>query len=165
MKASKEIVFHSVGVVKTAASDEEIREGEHEFESTIEIFPEFRDALDGLEGFSHVFVLAFFHRLRPDQIGPLKVRPRRLLRLGFKVEELPLVGVFALDSPTRPNPIGLSLARLLRAEDGNLIVSGLDCFNGTPVLDIKPYRDNYRAEQYAVPEWYRKLAIKAGRDV
>jgi tRNA-Thr(GGU) m(6)t(6)A37 methyltransferase TsaA len=162
---SKEVVFHSVGVVKTQASDDEIRERRREFESAIEIFPEFQEALDGLEGFSHIFVLSYFHRLKPEQIGPLKLRPRRLLRLGLNIEELPLVGVFALDSPTRPNPIGLSLVRLLRREDGRLIVMGLDCFDGTPVLDIKPYRNDYRTDQYELAEWYRKLRDRAGGEI
>jgi len=99
---NKEVTFRPVGVVRTQASDDEIRERSRELEATIEIFPEFQEALDGLDGFSHIFVLSHLDRLKPEQIGVLKVRPRRLLRKGFKLEELPLVGVFALDSPTRP---------------------------------------------------------------
>ncbi len=163
--ANAEVTFHPVGVVRTQASDDEVRERSRELEATIEVFPEFHEGLDGLEGFSHIFVLSFLNRLKPEQIGPLKVKPRRLLRKGFKLEELPLVGVFAIDSPTRPNPIGLSLAKLLRREGGRLMVLDLDCFDGTPVLDIKPYRDDYRVEQYELAGWYRGLRDKAGRDV
>jgi len=162
---SGEVAFRPVGVVRTKASDDEIREWSRELEATIEIFPEFQEALDGLEGFSHIFVLSFLDRLKPEQIGPLKVRPRRLVRKGFKLDELPLVGVFALDSPTRPNPIGLSLVKLLRSEGRNLVVLGLDCFDGTPILDIKPYREDYRTDQYELAEWYRRLRAKAGRDI
>jgi tRNA-Thr(GGU) m(6)t(6)A37 methyltransferase TsaA len=162
---SKEVVFRPVGVVRTSASDDDVREGSQELEATIEVFPEFEDALDGLDGFSHIFVLSHLNRLRPEQIGVLKVRPRRLVMKGFKLEELPLVGVFALDSPTRPNPIALSLVRLLHRRGRELIVSGLDCFNGTPVLDIKPYRDDYRADQYRLADWYRDLREKVGRDI
>jgi tRNA-Thr(GGU) m(6)t(6)A37 methyltransferase TsaA len=162
---SREFIFRSVGVVRTQASDDEIRERHREFESTIEVFPEFREGLDGLDGFSHIFVLSYFHRLRPEQIGPLKVRPRRLLKLGLSMDELPLVGVFAIDSPTRPNPIGLSLVKLLRKENGRLIVMGLDCFNGTPVLDIKPFRNDYIADKYELAEWYRTLRERAGEEV
>jgi tRNA-Thr(GGU) m(6)t(6)A37 methyltransferase TsaA len=154
-----------VGAVRTTLSDDEIREGSLESESAIEIFPEFQEALAGLAGFSHIFVLTFLHKLRPEQIGPLKVRPRRLLRKGFKLEDLPEVGVFSLDSPTRPNPIGLSLVKLLRIEGRRLIVHGLDCFDETPVLDIKPYRDNYRAESYELAEWYRKLCDRVNADI
>jgi len=164
-RASKKIGFRPVGIVRTQASDDEIRERSRELEATIEIFPEFQEALDGLEGFSHIFVLSFLDRLKPEQVGVLKVRPRRLLRKGFKLEELPLVGVFALDSPTRPNPIGLSLVRLLRRQGRRLIIVGLDCFDGTPVLDIKPYRDDYRADQYELAGWYRRLREKVGGDI
>ena len=68
----------------------------------------------------------------------------------------------ALDSPTRPNPIGLSLVHLLRMEGRTLHVAGLDLFDGTPVLDIKPYQPQYRAEDYGLPEWYIQLREKAG---
>ena len=162
-----EFSFHPIGEVKVQASDDEIRGRgrELECESRIEIFPEFQDALDGLVGFSHIFVLSFLHRLRPDQVGVLKVRPRRLMSKGFKLEELPLVGVFAIDSPTRPNPIGLSLVKLLRIDGRELFVSGLDLFDRTPILDIKPYRTDYRANEYELAEWYRNLRDRVGEDV
>ena len=162
---SREVTFRPVGVVRTAASDDEIRERSRELEATIEIFPEFQEALEGLDGFSHIFALSFLNRLKPEQIGPLKVRPRRLVRKGFKPEEVPLVGVFALDSPTRPNPIALSLVKFLRRQGAKLVVLGLDCFDGTPVLDIKPYRDDYRANEFELAGWYRKLRDKVGGDI
>jgi tRNA-Thr(GGU) m(6)t(6)A37 methyltransferase TsaA len=160
-----QFILRAVGVVRSSASDEEIKEMRPESESIVQVFPEFEAGLDGLDGFSHIFVLSYLHKLRPDQIGPLKVRPRRLLRAGFKLEELPLVGVFSIDSPTRPNPIGLSLVKLVRREGGKLVVSGLDCFDGTPVLDVKPYREDYRADHYDVAEWYQQLIQKAGGQV
>ncbi len=158
-----EIVFKSIGTVHTNATDDEVRSRIPDLQSTIEIYPEFQDALEGLAGFSHIFVLGYFHRLKPEQIGPLKVKPRGLLKYGFKLEDLPLIGVFALDSPTRPNPIGLSLVRLLRLEKANLVVSDLDFFDGTPVLDIKPYQPSYRTDNFTLPEWHTKLSEKAGR--
>ena len=164
-KNDTQIIFRPVGIVRTKASDDEMREGHKDAESTIEILPEFQEALEGLEGFSHVFVLSHLNRLRPEQVGKLKVRPLRLLRKGFTMEELPYVGVFAIDSPTRPNPIGLSLVTLLKIEANRLFVRGLDLFDGTPVLDIKPYRDDYRAENHGLAEWYRKIREKVGEDV
>jgi tRNA-Thr(GGU) m(6)t(6)A37 methyltransferase TsaA len=165
MHVEKQFIFRPVGVVRTSASDAEVKERREESESIVEVFPEFEEALEGLDGFSHVFVLSYLHKLRPEQIGPLKVRPRRLLRAGFKLEELPLVGVFSIDSPTRPNPIGLSLVKLVRREGRKLVVLGLDYFDGTPVLDIKPYREDYRADHYDVAEWYRQLIERAGGPV
>jgi tRNA-Thr(GGU) m(6)t(6)A37 methyltransferase TsaA len=160
MSAKDQVVFRPVGRVQ-----DEVRLLSKESESTIDILPEFQDALDGLQGFSHIFVLSYLNQLRPEQIGPLKVKPRRLLAKGFKLEDLPLVGVFAIDSPTRPNPIGLSLVELIGIEGGKLTVRGLDCFDGTPVLDIKPYRGDYRAEHYETAEWYSTLRSKAGEEV
>jgi tRNA-Thr(GGU) m(6)t(6)A37 methyltransferase TsaA len=156
------IKFRPVGIVHTKASDEKIKKAEENIESIVDIYPEFQDALEGIDGFSHIFVLGYFHKLRPDQIGPLKVNPRRFLRRGFKLEELPLIGVFALDSPTRPNPIGLALVRLVKREGNKLFVTGLDYFDGTPVLDIKPYGPDRQADDFTLPEWRLKLMSKMG---
>lgn len=152
-----------VGIVRVSASQDEVREKRKDVLSRVEIFPQFEEALDGLDGFSHIFVIAYLNQLRPEQTGHLKVQPRGLLRYGLKLEELPFVGVFALDSPTRPNPIGLSLVPLVRREGRILIVSGLDYFDGTPVVDIKPYQSSYRTESYRVPDWHERLLRKAGR--
>ena len=93
----------------------------------IEIFPEFAAGLDGLEGFSHIIVLFHFHRSGPAKlkvVPPGRSKPR---------------GVFATRSPHRPNPLGLSVLRLLGRDGRVLEVSGLDLIDGTPILDIKPY--------------------------
>jgi len=156
-----DIHFKPIGVIHTKSSETEVKErGVREGE--IEIYLEFAAGLDGVDGYSHLFVLAYFDRLRPEQIGPLKVKPRGLLRRGFTLEELPELGVFALDSPTRPNPIGLTLVRVIKREENRIFVQGLDFFDGTPVLDIKGYRPQYRVDEYTLPEWFRKLADEKG---
>src|SRR3972149_2858115 len=122
-----EIKFKPIGIIKMKASDTDVREtGGRDGE--LEIYPEFTDGLEGIDGYSHLFVIVYFDRLRPEQIGPLKVKPRGLLRRGFKLEELPLLGVFALDSPTRPNPVGLTLVRLLRRGGDRVVLEGLGFF-------------------------------------
>jgi tRNA-Thr(GGU) m(6)t(6)A37 methyltransferase TsaA len=157
------IEFAPIGVVRTRATDDEVRaSGREALESELEIFSEFEPGLEGLDGFSHLFVLGYFHKLRPEQIGPLKVKPRGLLRKGFKLEDLPLLGVFALDSPTRPNPIGLTLVQVIKREGRLITVRGLDFFAGTPVLDIKGYQPDYRADDYSLPDWYKKIMDKKG---
>jgi tRNA (Thr-GGU) A37 N-methylase len=106
-----------------------------------------------------------FNLLRPLASGANRTAKGKAARLAaacFKLEELPLLGVFALDSPTRPNPIGLTLVRLLRSEGNWIAVSGLDFFDGTPILDIKPYRGQYRTDEFTVPDWFRKLAEPPG---
>jgi len=157
-----QIIFKPIGIVRNSATDGQIREEQQGLEGQLEILPEFEDALDGIEGFSHLFVLCYFDRLRPEQIGPLKVKPKRLLKKGYKLEDLPSLGVFALDSPTRPNPIGLTLVRLLRREGRKLIVTGLDVFDDTPIVDIKGYRPGYRIDNYSLPDWYTTLMNKNG---
>ena len=158
-----DIILKPIGMIKTTASDDEIKDRPGDFDATVEVFKEFSDGLEGIDGFSHIFVLTFMHRLTPDQVGSLKVKPRRLLKKGFKPEELPLVGVFATSSPSRPNPIGISLVTLLRRDGSRLTVRGLDCFDGTPVLDIKPYKDDYKADDYGIAAWYHRLMSEAAR--
>lgn len=156
-----DIAFKPIGIIHTKGSDTEVRE-KGDLEGELEIYHEFEAGLQGIDGYSHLFVLVYFDRLRPQQTGPLQVKPRGLLRRGFKLEELPLLGVFALDSPTRPNPIGLTLVRLVKREGNRLFVQGLDFFDGTPILDIKGYRPQYHAENYTLPDWFRKLADDKG---
>ncbi|MCM2282771.1 MAG: tRNA (N6-threonylcarbamoyladenosine(37)-N6)-methyltransferase TrmO [Bdellovibrionaceae bacterium] len=88
------------------------------------------DGLDGLAGFSHLWVIFVFHQ-NTNKILKTKVHPPRLA--GEKM------GVFATRSPHRPNPIGLSVVKIEKIQGNDIYVSGLDLIEGTPVLDIKPY--------------------------
>eukprot|EP01118_Nematostelium_gracile_P011698 TRINITY_DN4192_c0_g1_i1.p1 TRINITY_DN4192_c0_g1~~TRINITY_DN4192_c0_g1_i1.p1 ORF type:complete len:195 (+),score=35.80 TRINITY_DN4192_c0_g1_i1:61-585(+) len=93
-------------------------------------------ALDSLGEFSHVWLIFIFHDNRNDEKGiKNKVSPPRLE--GAKV------GVFSTRSPHRPNPIGLSLAKLDKVEGATLHLSGIDLIDGTPILDVKPYIELY----------------------
>jgi len=109
-----------------------------ELESLIVFEPEFRnaDALRGMEGFSHLWLIWEFSKARRESWSPT-VRPPRL---GGNQR----LGVFATRSPFRPNPIGLSCVKLVGVEQhpeyGPVIrVAGADLLNGTPIYDIKPY--------------------------
>ena len=109
-----------------------------ELESTIVFEPEFRnpDALRGLEGFSHLWIVWEFSKARREGWSPT-VRPPRL---GGNQR----LGVFATRSPFRPNPIGLSCVKLVGVEQTEehgwvIRVAGADLLNGTPIYDIKPY--------------------------
>jgi len=156
------ISFTSIGTVHTDADEADIRSEKIDIEGELEIFEEFRPALDGIDGFSHLLLVCHLDRLRTDQVGPLRVKPRRLTRRGFSLKDLPLLGVFALDSPTRPNPIGITLVQLLHREGSRLTVSGLDVFDGTPILDLKGYQPDYRAESFSLPDWYQQLMDETG---
>ncbi|MBR4710810.1 MAG: tRNA (N6-threonylcarbamoyladenosine(37)-N6)-methyltransferase TrmO [Clostridia bacterium] len=89
------------------------------------------EALRGLEGFSHLWLIWVFDRAMRDDWSPT-VRPPRL---GGNRR----MGVFATRSPFRPNPIGLSCVRLVSTEPGCVTVAGADLADGTPIFDIKPY--------------------------
>jgi tRNA (adenine37-N6)-methyltransferase len=99
----------------------------HEAEGFVEILPEFEEGLLDIEGFSHLFVIWVFDRAEGFALvgaPPTDNRPH---------------GVFATRSPRRPNPLGLTVVRLLGREGRRLRVAGLDMLDGTPVLDLKPY--------------------------
>lgn len=108
-------------------------------EAVIVFEPEYRkpDALRGLDGFSHIWIIWEFSENINEKDWPVTVRPPRL---GGNVR----MGVFATRSPNRPNPIGMSVVKLLSiehdAELGDVIrVGGADLMDGTPIFDIKPY--------------------------
>src|SRR5919112_2161743 len=99
----------------------------HQAEGFIELEPEFEAGLLDVEGFSHLYVIWVFHESEGFELmgaPPTDTRPH---------------GVFATRSPRRPNPLGLTVVRLLGREGRFLRVRGLDMLDGTPVLDLKPY--------------------------
>jgi tRNA (adenine37-N6)-methyltransferase len=94
----------------------------------IEVFDPWVEALDGIAEFERIEVLYWLHRSRRD-----------LVRQS-PADDGATRGTFALRSPVRPNPIGTSIAKLVRVEGSTLFVQGLDCLDGTPLLDLKPDR-------------------------
>ncbi len=153
----EEIRLRPIGIAHTLATDDEVRDRGKDLEYTIDILPEFADGLEGMDGFSHLIVLFHFDKLRAEQKGVLKVRPKKFLRRGLDLGQLPTVGVFALDSPSRPNPIGFSAVKVLKRDGPHLVVRGLEAFDATPVIDIKPYTPERRVSHIKVPTWYSAL--------
>jgi len=97
----------------------------------IDICDEFTDALLGLESFSHIHVLYWFHQNDfPDKRSILRVHPR-------KNEQNPLTGVFATHSPARPNLLAMSLCRIISIESNRILIHEIDAYDGSPVIDIK----------------------------
>lgn len=107
-----------------------------------EFLPE--HALAGLERFTHVWLISYFHLNTNKMVRP-KIHPPRL-----KGES---VGLFASRSPHRPSPIGLSLARLVKIEDGTIYLAGIDLVDGTPILDVKPYIPEWDSVPHASSGW------------
>lgn len=108
----------------------------------------YQDGLLGLEDWSHVQVLWWFDKNdTPQQRAILRVHPRGN-------QSNPLTGVFACRAPVRPNLIGLSLCRVLAVKDNTIEVDKIDAFEGTPVLDLKPYAPGQDSvTKVKVPSW------------
>ena len=114
-------------------------------QGTVEVYPEFREGLSDLDGFSHIILLYCFHRIE-----------------GFKLRVVPFLdiwsrGVFSTRAPTRPNPIGLSVVRLLSLEDGILRIENVDILDDTPLLDIKPYVPEFDAQSKIRTGWLEQV--------
>jgi tRNA-Thr(GGU) m(6)t(6)A37 methyltransferase TsaA len=152
-----EIKLVPLGVVKVKEKDEEVKNSVKGVHGVIEVFEEYADGLKGIDGFSHLIILAYLDRVSGGGRKTLLVKPRRYVRLGIEPDIIPTVGVFCTDSPHRPNPIALSIVKLLKTEGRELHVSGLDLFNGTPVLDIKPYTESRVVNDLNYPKWYSEL--------
>ncbi len=119
--------------------------------SEVVIAPQLVEALDGIDGFSHIVIIFYLDKVDEDRHSLLKVHPENK-------EELPLVGVFATRSPVRPNPIGITAVKLLEREENVLKVLGLDAYDGTPVLDVKPYlRRGDLVKEATMPDWLLSL--------
>ncbi len=111
---------------------------------SIELDPRWVEGLKGLETVSHVVVLYWMDRARRDLVlqAPHHYAERR--------------GTFALRSPVRPNPIAVSVARLIRIDGNRLSVVGLDCVDNTPLLDIKPYFASTDSVPEAAVGWHAR---------
>lgn len=113
---------------------------------TVEVFPEYAEGLDDLDGFSHIYLLYHLDRAAKPR---LKVKPflQDILR-----------GVFSTRAPCRPNPIGLSIVRLIRREGNVLHIEGADILDGTPLLDIKPYVSRFDCVQTDRNGWHDEVS-------
>ncbi len=146
--SERKIVIEPIGFVKTQAVGDEVKDRSRFSEIFIDC--ELTQALEGIVGFSHVFVLFWLHEISNEERETLKVHPR-----GRR--DLPLLGVFATRTNRRPNPIGLTLCELVKIESNVLTVRGLDAFDGTPVLDVKPYDSWDCAANARMPDWWMRL--------
>lgn len=115
--------------------------GEASAPGTVELAPEYTQGLADLDGFSHVILIYHFHHAARVE---LSVTP--FLGTGTH-------GVFATRAPTRPNPIGMSIVRLLGVQGNVLQFADLDILDGTPLLDIKPYVPDFDAPNEVKAGW------------
>lgn len=147
---AEEFIFKPIGHIQTAFPDKFGVPRQSglvpQTISVLEIRSEWQPelALQGLEGYSHVWVSFVFHLNTNTKYHP-KVHPPRL-----KGET---IGVFATRSPHRPNPLGLSLCKVIKIEKNKIYLGGADLVDGTPILDIKPYLPQYESKPEALGGW------------
>lgn len=151
------IILYPIGYIRTSCSDEAVRSSVEGVEGFIEVLESYAEGLEGIGEFSHIIVVAYLHKIQ-GRAWSLKVRPKGPLKHGVPLEELPLIGVFSTNSPYRPNPIAVSVLRVIRVENNKIYVSHLDLYDGTPVLDIKPYTPDKHVDysELKVPRWLKK---------
>lgn len=113
-----------------------------ECKGTVDVFPEYAEGLKDLETFSHIYLI--YHLDRANEVR-LQTKP------FLKDTEH---GIFATRAPWRPNPIGLSIVRLIRREGTVLHIEGADILDGTPLLDIKPYTTRFDCIQTDRNGWH-----------
>ncbi|MEM5581730.1 MULTISPECIES: tRNA (N6-threonylcarbamoyladenosine(37)-N6)-methyltransferase TrmO [unclassified Roseibium] len=126
--------LYFIGRIHTPWTDRKAcpRQGKHDGpDCRIEIFEPWVPALQGIEDYDRVEVLYWLDQARRDLV------------VQNPAHSETTYGTFALRSPVRPNPIGTSLVKLVSVEGPNLIVRGLDCLDGTPLVDLKPDRCSF----------------------
>jgi tRNA-Thr(GGU) m(6)t(6)A37 methyltransferase TsaA len=155
MDEQASIQMRAIGEVETNVADGDIARQRRTMVSRINIYDEFVPALEGLNNYSHIIVLFWMHHAQPSA-EPL-IRPRGNI-------ELPLTGVLASRGRGHPNPIGLAVTELVELSGSQLTVHRLDAYNGTPIIDIKPY-DSYDVyTDIRMPTWFAKRAAAAPLD-
>ncbi len=150
---SKEISFKQIGVIHspfTEPAGTPIQPpGADGAKGSVELFPEYAEGLEDLEGFSHIFLIYYFHKSGGGR--PLRFIP--FLDDNYH-------GVFAMRGPSRPNRIGLSVVALGSIEDNVLHVRDVDILDGTPLLDIKPYVPQFDARKNVKIGWLKTKVEK-----
>ncbi len=139
------IKMRPIGVVETDVADADIAHQRRKMISEIRIFEEYAEGLTGITDYSHIIVLFWMHRV--ERSANQLVHPRG-------DSELPLTGVLASRGRGHPNPIGFAVAELIEQKGNRLKVRRLDAYDGTPIIDIKPY-DHYDVyTELRMPQWF-----------
>lgn len=149
-----EINIRPIGTIKTSFESGiwvPIQSSKSDVVGEVVLNEEFADGLDSLDLFSHVILVYWFHRASPMK---LKVVPY----LDKKER-----GLFSTRSPSRPNPIGISIVELLKIENNRLTFKGADMLDGSPLIDIKPFVPEFDCRANANSGWLREFLDKKGQ--
>jgi tRNA-Thr(GGU) m(6)t(6)A37 methyltransferase TsaA len=151
-KKVENIVYRPIGIIHTPFKEVENMpiqpSGAAGIPGTVDLYPEFAEGLKDLDGFSHLILLYHFH----------ESRRYKLIVTPFLDSEHR--GVFATRAPKRPNPIGLSIVRLIRIRGSTLDIENVDILDGTPLLDIKPYVPEFDHQQTCRIGWLEQARGK-----
>ena len=141
-----EIIYRPIGIIHTPYAAKEDTPIQGCFSpgncGEIELYPEYAEGLENIEGFSHLILLYHFHKAEGFQ---LKTKP-------FLDKEKK--GIFSIRYFARPNPIGLSVVKLLQVNGNHLEIGEVDMLDGTPLLDIKPYVPQFDIKEHVKDGWY-----------
>lgn len=145
---NKEIKLRPIGIIHTPYKDSKGMPIQGKFEKgvtgKIELFPEYKQGLKDIEGFSHIILIYYFDRSKDE----------KLISRPFLEDESH--GIFAIRSPHRPNHIGFSIVKLEKTEDNTITFSEVDILDGTPLLDIKPYVSHFDSRENVKNGWLDK---------
>jgi tRNA-Thr(GGU) m(6)t(6)A37 methyltransferase TsaA len=148
---SMEFIMHPIGIIHSPFTDKDqmpIQASRSQAIGLVEVHPEFGEGLKDIEGLSHIYLLYAFHA-----------------STGYALHVKPFLddqerGLFATRYPRRPNPIGISIVRLVSRLENKLTVEGVDVLDGTPLLDIKPYVPDFDLRTDVHAGWYETRSKK-----
>ena len=140
-----EFVMRPIGIIHSPFEEKEqmpIQASRSQAIGMAEIYPEFAEGLQDIEGFSHIILIYAFHR-----------------SAGYTLRVKPFLddherGLFSTRYPRRPNPLGLSIVHLMLRQENTLTFEGADVLNGTPLLDVKPYVPDFDQQTEVRTGWY-----------
>ena len=167
---SQEMILHPIGIIKNNIKQPFLKAGENgikmqgkmpDMKRTIQevkdglseviLNQDMSELLEGIEKYSHLIILYWAHKVPAKSRGFRKIHP-----MGR--EDIPEVGIFSSCSPARPNPVLITVVKLLEKKGNVLTVAGLDAIDGSPVVDIKPYVNGmYPQENVVIADWMSRL--------
>ena len=142
-----EFTLSTIGLIHTPLTEKKatpIQSSRSDIAGTVEVFPQFEEGLDGIEEFSHIYLLYGFHRSEGNVL--LKIKP-------FLDDQIH--GIFATRYPIRPNPLGISVVQITKKQGNVIYFKGADMLDGTPLLDIKPYIPEFDIFTVEKKGWYQ----------
>lgn len=146
-----EFIMRSIGVIHSPFTEKDkmpIQAARSQAIGLVEVYPEFAEGLKDIEEISHIHLLYVFHQSS-----------------GYVLQVKPFLddrehGLFSTRYPCRPNPLGISIVKLLSRQENSLTIEGVDVLDGTPLLDIKPYVPDFDLRTDVRAGWYETRSKK-----